>query len=395
MPVGDSYGPLMLSRWPEAPGVAPEIQEAADAQALHPAPDLFRGLNARDLAAGPRGRLDRLQSRINQRYASLSIYTYAEADAQPESTTGFNPKILVEATCEGRFCGRFLHKPMSSVDAAKVEFVTILTNLLGLYTPLSIKHHIRVAGNPGYTQNGISTRFLENAQVSPDYDFRKASPEVLRYILLSRWINELVGNLHCWWAQFLIPRGASRTYDVMVMIDMDDAFNSAAPEFLQRALESYFGLRNIPVENCRWLHREFSLEKEIAWCPDHYDSGRNIYGGLFRDFVLGYVDIDIESCLPSLSRAGDIPAEVFANAMSGFLDASTAYYKNPWVFLPAAQNPKHGTDSFRERFIARIRRSIPQFRNFMDELGRARMNPEHEMYKFYSSMPDWRAQERA
>jgi len=136
------------------------------------------------------------------------------------------------------------------------------------------------------------------------------------------------------------------------------------------------------------MDREFSLEDRVTWCPEHYDSHFNLYGYLLRDFVLGRVDIDLKSCIETVRRAKQIPDQVFVNAMWGFLNASHTYYQNNWVFLPAANNPKHMSASFQKRFVARIRKSSQEFIDFLRELANARKYHNTNIHQFYAAMSE-------
>jgi hypothetical protein len=125
-----------------------------------------------------------------------------------------------------------------------------------------------------------------------------------------------------------------------------------------------------------------------VWCPEHYDSQFNLYGYLLRDFVLGRIGIDLKSCIETVQRAEQIPDQVFVNAMRGFVVASRAYYQNDWVFLPAANNPKHTSASFQKRFIARIRKSTHELIDFLGELANARQNHDTNIHRFYAVMSE-------
>jgi hypothetical protein len=384
----DVYDPLMYARWPGLPQVEAPGNATDRAAKSIPVPDLFEGIDPVTLSPVARRRVARLQARIDSRYRILAASSYRESAVQTAPEIGYHRKTVVDVSRAGRVEGRIVHKPMSAVEAAKCEFVTILCNLLGMYTPLSVRHELRIEGRSPATSAGVSTRFLEEAQVVPDYDFRRASPEVLRYAFLTRWLNELVGNLHCWWAQFLVPLDPAQMYSVMVMIDLDEAFNSVSPGFLQHALTGHFGKLNVRIEDCRWMDREFSLDDRFMWDPEHYDSQFNIYGYLLRDFVLGRIEIDFSVCSRTVRSIAEIPDGVFQNAMRVFVETSRAVHKNEWVLLPAAHNPKHTGETFRNRFVERIRRSSVQYIDFLDALADGRNNQDADIYRFYAAMPE-------
>ena len=46
-----------------------------------------------------------------------------------------------------------------------------------------------------------------------------------------RWFDELVGNLDCWWGQFLVAANPRHRHDDIMHIDYDEAFRPVFAEF--------------------------------------------------------------------------------------------------------------------------------------------------------------------
>jgi hypothetical protein len=298
---------------------------------------------------------------------------------------GFNKKVLVDAYSHGARVGRFLHKPMAPVDAAKVEFLTTLANLTGIRTPKAVAHELPV----GFSVScGVSIPFLDDYVPVPDFDLAQAAPQVLTYLCMTRWFNELVGNLHCWPGQLLAPADAVRRYSDIVMVDFDEAFCNVDPAFLHRALTETFHKPHVNLDQCRWLARAFRFEDALGWSPETYDSAFTVYGPLWRLFLCGRIELDLLTIRAQVSRAAATDPSDVRTAMLPFLEASAQYYRNPWVLLPAADNPKFASSEFERLFLERFARSGSEIAAFFEELTASREQPGSRMYRFYSRITE-------
>jgi hypothetical protein len=239
------------------------------------------------------------------------------------------------------------------------------------------------AGGPA--ASGTLQRFLENYDSGRRPDTSAFGSTALNYLVTTRWFNEVIGNLHCWWGQLLLRTNDHAPIDDAVMIDFDDAFSSVSPQFLHRALVDYFGVTGVDTDDCRWLDREFDIDAPIAWAPSNYDSPYAIYGELWRDFVTGRIDLDLTAASSAAERAQTIPTQVVDLAMDDFIEASEQLFRHPWVFLPAAANPKFHADDFRERFHLRLRRSTAQFVALLNSIDAARAAADSPIARFYAN----------
>jgi hypothetical protein len=279
---------------------------------------------------------------------------------------------------------RLFFKPAPATSAARTEFVTILANLFGIETPLCLRTEIRASDR--LVGSGVTSILHENTTNAREFSYETASRAVLEYLVRTRWLNELIGNLECWWGQFLVTESAGQPMSV-VMVDLDSAFCSISPTFLHRALLTHFGRANIRLEDCVWLDREYHLNAPLGWAPDHYDSRCSFYGPLWRAYFRGEIELDFSNIVSDLSETLRHRDEVLEWAMMGFLAASTFHHKAEWVLLPAAPSPRLEIEVFRSQFIARCRRAVGEFADFLDEMQKARRNPSSPMHALYHNLP--------
>lgn len=280
---------------------------------------------------------------------------------------------------------RLFFKTLPATDAARAEFVTILANLFGIETPLCLRTEI-LAGDR-LVGTGATSVFIEGVSDARVFSYETAPRVVLEYLVRTRWLNELIGNLECWWGQFLVRPGPDRSSSV-VMVDLDGAFCHISPSFLQNALLTHFGRIDIRLEDCTWLDRAYRLDAPLGWAPEHYDSRCSFYGPLWRGYIRGEIELNFSGILGDLAETLQHSDQVLEWAMNGFLSASTFYHKGAWVWLPAATPPRIETDVFRAQFISRCRRAVSEFADFLGEMQTARRNPTAPMHSFYRNLPD-------
>ena len=280
---------------------------------------------------------------------------------------------------------RLFFKPVPATNAARTEFVTILANLFGIETPLCLRTDIRAGDR--LAGSGVTSIFIENTSNAREFSYETAPQAVLEYLVRTRWFNELIGNLECWWGQFLVQERGANSSSV-VMIDLDGAFSSISPTFLQNALLTHFGRTQIRLEDCVWLDREYRLDAALGWAPDHYDSRCSFYGPLWRAYIRGEIELDFSNILGDLSKTLRHSDQLLEWAMNGFLSASTFHHKGKWVLLPAAATPRLEIEVFRSQFLARCRRAVGEFADFLEQMQEARRKPGAPMHVFYRNLPD-------
>lgn len=223
-----------------------------------------------------------------------------------------------------------------------------------------------------------------------DYDLRQASPKVLEYLLMTRWLNDVLGNLDVWWGQFMVPQAQDRRYQEMIAIDLDEAFNRMPAETLYDALTNHFGIppEQIDFEDCGWRDRMYTFNRPVGWAPEHFDSNMGYYSQLWRYYLTGEIDIDLDRVKERVRFAGQIPREAVLNCMQRFIEASAAagHGEGDTVYLPAADPPDVSRADFERLFVKRLEDSIEQFCSFLDAMKAARNDPKSELAGFYANL---------
>ena len=341
------------------------------------------------LAPGPIGaRVAHVRATLEDLQQRLSSEPLLPTAFQLHGRSGYNPKLLLESRREGGTPRQlYLHKPMSRVDAGRTQFVTVLANLMGIATPLAVAHEYRL--DPALTVGSVGTTqiFLEGYETPDSLEVTDLESEPILYLLLTRWFNEVVGNLHGWWGQLLIQRDPTGRIGDVVMIDFDDAFACVDPEFLRTALTVHFGKRDIRLEDCRWLTRPFDFRAPLAWDPDTLDSPFTVYGPLFQAYLAGRLEIDTRELTRRVMLTAAVPASAVEQAMEPFFATSLQHLRNSWVFLPAAPNPKVSIEHFRVEFLGRLERSRAEFCRFIQSLESARGAQHHPITAYYARAP--------
>ena len=359
---------------------------AATKFCLDPAEEKLWGNDfARLLPANPAAarNLEQLRTMYLRCKTCMESGSYAP-DVEPiNPQVSFNGPFILN--CRQSGLPRLCFKPLPPVDAARAEFASILANLLGVITPLCLRAQIRTGGFPA--GGGIVSIFMERTSDARVFSYEAASRATLEYLVRTRWLNELIGNLECWWGQFLVLK-KTPDENVLVMIDLDAAFCKVSPAFLQTALLTHFRRKEIQLRDCVWLDREYSLDAPLGWAGNHYDSQYSFYGPLWRAYVRGEIDLDFEKILGDLAAALDCGEPALSWAMSGFLSASNYYHKGDWVWLPAAAHPRVEADAFRSKFLTRCGRALDEFGDFLNALKNARANACSDLNRFYKNLPD-------
>ena len=352
-------------------------------------PSLTDAAARADLSEETRRVVAQVQQMVDVTRSRLASEHLSPSSRQLDDQSGFNPKLVLEAPgADDGSVRYFLHKPMAVVDAARTQFVTVLANLLGIRTPVAVVHEYRIDRALGIGSVGTGQIFLQGYTTPAKLDFLKLHPEAVLYLFMSRWFNDVVGNLHCWWGQLLIRSEPDGRMEDLVMIDFDDAFGSVDPAFLRAALETHFGKQDIRLRDCQWLARPFGFRTPVEWAPATLDSPYTIYGPLLHAYVSGSLDVDTHELCRRVMRTAELSPSIIEQAMQPFLEASTQHLRNPWVILAAAPNPRFHVDDFRSEFLARLERSRHQFCAFIARLTAARGAPHHPVVSFYACAPD-------
>jgi hypothetical protein len=349
------------------------------------APDLLDGVNTKSLPIAIDRRINALQQRLHQRAEVLRDLHYESSAVTLDPMTHYNAAVVLMAEEQGRVVDRIVYKPMGgAVESARAEFLSIFANLVGLYTPLALR---MVAPHRESGYGGIAVEFLEDCGPVPDYQIELAEPSVLTYLIKSRWLNQLVGNLHCWWGQFLVPCADADRYQKIALVDLDEAFCSVAPEFLMAALKNRFGKHNVDMAACKWLDREYDFKEPLGWCPDHYDSCFSFYAPLWRAYLCRTIDLDLGAVMDDIEETLEIPTRCLDNALRPLFEVSLAHHKNPWIFVPAARNPKYHELDFLNLLAERWRRSVGEYRSFLEDMTSARGRGQSALFRFYAELP--------
>ena len=204
-------------------------------------------------------------------------HDYIPSKQEVDKRLTFNGAIILEDSEEPVSAKRVVYKPLGFLESARSEFVSILANLLGIRTPLVFRTRVIAGGR--HVGDGASTFLIEPAFTAEDLCFESLLASEARYLIRTRWLNELVGNLECWWGQFLVVLDGQNS-KALVMVDLDGAFSSISPGFLKHALETHYGRQDVALRDCGWLDREYSLTSPFGWDPKHYDSPFSFYGPL-------------------------------------------------------------------------------------------------------------------
>ena len=270
---------------------------------------------------------------------------------------------------------------------AQIEVVTILTNLVGVEAPIAVRNAVKT-GTDDSVVNATVMRFREGMGSMfdiKDYDYAKAKPEVLEYLMLTRWANELVGNLDCYAKQFIVPSDPKKQYDKMTMIDMDSGFERIPAVEFQRQMVEVFGhpKDKVPLSMCGWLDKIFRFEDALLWAPGTYDSQQNVYGWLLKDYVTGRLDIDMEHLKARVRFLASAPKKVVENSMEELVRAAA---QEGGVPTPAGEKPRVDGEVFRAKMTERFFASAEQFCTLLDQLKAARNNPSSSIYQHYVAM---------
>ena len=334
-----------------------------------------------------------VQSLLNRSTAKVLNYTFTPAAKQMGPKQGISDKLLLDGragpTLQG---GRFLFKTAEShADARRNEFVTVLANLLGVETPLVLVHHLGLLSEDASPVAGVCTELLSDVTEQRGYDLSKASPEVIDYILKTRWFNDVVGNLDVWWKQMLVPVGEEARYERIVQIDFDESFGRMPAEELRTLLVEHWGhpKERLSLDYCGWRDRCFEMEAPTTWAPGHFDSRGGFYSDLWKGYLEGEIELDVAGFKEHLNFLGELPKEAIGNAMEKFLEVSSRE-RDGMVHMPGADPSQMPVGEFKELFVERFDRSRSEFSQFLDTLEQAKQDPSHPMALFYQTMEDRR-----
>lgn len=373
----------------------PSEQSFAALRASRPseAVDLLALVDERQLSESMREHLASLQQRINEGANERRMLQYAVSKNQLPKESGYSDKLVLDARSGTKLAGRFLYKPMVEETAAKAEFVSILANLVGVPTPLVLTHELDHERTTTTSRRGVSVRLIDDVLPAHpsqlEYDHALASPKVLEALLLTRWLNEVVGNLDCWGAQFLVPRAKKDRYREILNIDLDEAFAKLPKETLHDALTNHFGKPDVRLEDCVWRDRDYVFAQPVGEAREHYDSAYTMYGPLWRAYMQGKVGLDFAAVKEKLALVLELPPAALLNAMRKYLDTAGRGASGELaatVALPAVPGGRMAKTDFERLFVERVYASVAQFGAFLDRMQAARENPADPLHQHYANL---------
>lgn len=362
----------------------PSATLAALRQAASHGGDSSAGPN-RDLVVSANGRMPRVKRELaveRQRLDRLRLEVNAKGI---DPRKGYTDKLMMFGRdSAGRIRSHYLFKKLSHVDAKKEESLTVLANLVGMRTPLALQHTYQEPGARYTHAEGVILRWKPGLrQAGVNYDFAKASHQVGEYLLRSRWFNEVIWNQDVWWGQFLVPNKADTRYQEMTNIDFGLAWVKRDPAEVQRVLKEHFKI-DVPLSQTRWTSRPLKLERKVGWDPKHFDSRYTMYGPLLRDYVMGKLDLNIARVKEQLQQVKRIPRADLERALEPYIRAAK---EANWGYVPIqASGGFLKADTFRDKMVERIYRSVDEYCGFLEELAAARKAPESKIYKTYAAM---------
>jgi nicotinate-nucleotide adenylyltransferase len=341
--------------------------------------DLLTGVEETKLPEDVRVRLVTVQERLNAARRDFDATSKHVSARSIDPVKGYSEKLILLARQAGRIRGQYAFKSLTETDARKVESLSMLANLVGVPTAPAIPYTVR-EGRVG--QTGVVTPWIGGLEQAKAYDFKRASPRVRESLLVSRWFSEVVGNQDVWWGQFLHPGGGPGRWDEMVHLDHKAAWIARDPQAVQAVLKQHWGIER-PLSDTSWTDKRYRFDEPVGWAPRHYDSMFTMYGGLWRDYVLGRVDIDVGAVKARLATVKQIPREVLARSLAPYLSAASAEH---WGKIPLrAANRFVAPKEFEKKLLDRIYRSVDEYGVFLDRMRAARANPEDEIHRFYAA----------
>jgi hypothetical protein len=383
----DSYS---AGKDPDRPHQAQEVlsgHHPAVASNLGDIPNLLEDISLGSLNPALTKHLTEVQKRLNRAASDLKCLTFSN-HRRMHNKRGISRKWILDGRVGTRAQSqRFLHKSCDDIkEARRHEFATLLANVLGLKSPVLLTHQQAGLGPAGEPSLGTSTPLLDEVKEMPHYEFSKASPDVLLYVLKSRWVNDVMGNLDVWWKQMLTPQDPKKQYDQLVQIDFDQAFCSMSPQELRSILTDHWGHQqgDIPLEDCAWRDRDFDFSARVGWAPEHYDGRMGYYAPLWRAYLTGEVELDLPSMEKHLEEMAQLPKRVIENAMRPWLESLG---DDATVRLPGSTSQEVPVKEFKKRLVERVRRSTAEFGEFLQNLKEARADPQHPLSLFYQNLP--------
>jgi hypothetical protein len=119
------------------------------------APNLLAGLDERSMPDAVRQRLANLQARVNKQISEVEHTTMQVDPRGADAKAGFTPKLKLLGRIGNRISKQYLFKKLSPEKTKRVESLTLLSNLVGVPTPIATPHTFREKG----------ARFTENTGV--------------------------------------------------------------------------------------------------------------------------------------------------------------------------------------------------------------------------------------
>lgn len=125
--------------------------------------DILDFVAEKDLSDAMRNHLAGVQRLINARAQELENSQFTKASRQLDKAAGQTDKTILDARVGMHLSGRILHKEFEPETAAKVEFLTVLANVLGMPTSLALRHEPEIDGTK---RTGVSLRLVEDVSSS-------------------------------------------------------------------------------------------------------------------------------------------------------------------------------------------------------------------------------------
>ncbi len=210
---------------------------------------------------------------------------------------------------------------------------------------------------------------------------------MIESLIVSRWLNDVIGNQDVWFGQFLVPKAGADKHEEVLNIDLDNAFERREPAWVKNVLKEHFGI-DAPIEQTSWTDKKLEFEAPVGYSPKHFDSQFTVYGALLRDYMNGKVEVDFDVVKAQLRQVQDLPKAAVLNAMRGFVDAS--YEANMGMIPVQAAGVFLSKPDFERLFVGRLYRSVEEFCTFLDELKQARSDVDHPMHRQLTAKQDAR-----
>jgi hypothetical protein len=297
---------------------------------------------------------------------------------------GFVPKKVVMASDAKAEKRVYMMKPtdgepLNSVDACKIEFLTVLANLCGVATPLAFyAQKLKGCEELGA---GVFIEWVPNVAnlyelTKAGFSFGSLTEDDITYLVISSWFNRFILNYETWTGQFL------RSPDGILQIDYDEAFRSVDKFWFEQLMKKENGYRvregsaeprEITREDCNWISGEFTLNSPIKMDPSSFDNKFSFWPALFKSFLTVNREKFLRAHLrvdAHLKALLQMPDDVLIRAMTPYLQVCRNHGGTKGrVRVSSSDIP---VNDFRDQLLARFHRSIGEFGdNILGDLAKA------------------------